>query len=211
LAIDVSVQALLHPFFTHRIIAEICLWLSCTIPLGQLRRKVGCIYNRRSSCDAFRIHSRGCVAATFARDAHIYPSLDYYTDEAKFLQRVEEDAASFRPSGQLIYSYTRPSPAAKGKGKGNANTQTLEAGSEDVVEYEVYHVRSPFLSPYRLGDSLSFRPLGILQVSVNTTDGCSSSFSSTSKEGPTSKKKKQLGNSLSCKSPSNLSYQGLPN
>ncbi|KAJ2917657.1 hypothetical protein MD484_g2817, partial [Candolleomyces efflorescens] len=65
---------------------------------------------------------------------------DYYTDEAKFLQRVEEDATSFRPSGQLIHSYTRLSPSAKGKkGKGNANTQILEAGSVDVVEYEVYH------------------------------------------------------------------------
>ncbi|RXW24202.1 hypothetical protein EST38_g1683 [Candolleomyces aberdarensis] len=83
------------------------------------------------------------LAASTTDDAQAtlseYIPEDYYTDEAEFLQRVEEDATSFRPSGQLIYSYTRPSPSAKGKGKGNANAQALDAGSEDVVEYEVYH------------------------------------------------------------------------
>ncbi|KAJ2930049.1 hypothetical protein H1R20_g7005, partial [Candolleomyces eurysporus] len=83
------------------------------------------------------------LAASTTDDAQAtlseYIPEDYYTDEADFLQRVEEDATSFRPSGQLIYSYTRPSPSAKGKGKGNANAQALDGGSEDVVEYEVYH------------------------------------------------------------------------
>ncbi|KAF5324722.1 hypothetical protein D9611_004325 [Ephemerocybe angulata] len=64
---------------------------------------------------------------------------DYLTDEAEFLKRVDEDATSFRPSGQLIHSYTRPSPGAKGKGKGSANAQSLDATSEDVIEFEVYH------------------------------------------------------------------------
>ncbi|KAF8162862.1 histone acetyltransferase type B catalytic subunit [Crassisporium funariophilum] len=62
----------------------------------------------------------------------------YYTDEAAFLKTVEEDAVTFKPLGQPIYSYTRPSPhaASKGKGKSSAN---LDPQSEDVVEFEVYH------------------------------------------------------------------------
>ncbi|KAG2020734.1 histone acetyltransferase type B catalytic subunit [Coprinopsis cinerea AmutBmut pab1-1] len=64
---------------------------------------------------------------------------DFYTDEVAFQKRVEEDATTFRPSGQLIYSYLRPSPSSKGKGKGNASTQPLDPTSEDTVEYEVYH------------------------------------------------------------------------
>ncbi|TEB36251.1 histone acetyltransferase type B catalytic subunit [Coprinellus micaceus] len=64
---------------------------------------------------------------------------DYLTDEAEFLKHVEEDATAFRPSGKLIHTYTRPSPSAKGKGKGSASAQPLDANSEDVIEYEVYH------------------------------------------------------------------------
>ena len=64
----------------------------------------------------------------------------YYKDEAEFLARVEEDAMTFRPSGQLIYSYTRPSPVQSGKGKGVANPRTLDPESQDVVVFEAYHV-----------------------------------------------------------------------
>ncbi|KDR81878.1 hypothetical protein GALMADRAFT_90297 [Galerina marginata CBS 339.88] len=66
---------------------------------------------------------------------------DYMTDEETFLKRVEEDADSFRPPGQLIYSYTRPSPksSSKGKRKRDGNKQSLDPQSEDVIEYEVYH------------------------------------------------------------------------
>ncbi|TFK72215.1 histone acetyltransferase type B catalytic subunit [Pluteus cervinus] len=65
----------------------------------------------------------------------------YMTDEADFLARVEEDAVSFRPSGQLLYSYTRPSPYTidKGKGKEVANAQPPDSESEDAVVFEVYH------------------------------------------------------------------------
>ncbi len=48
----------------------------------------------------------------------------YYKDEAAFLRQVDEDTLSFRPHGDLICSYTRPS--AEGK---------------DTVEFEMYHVR----------------------------------------------------------------------
>jgi len=64
----------------------------------------------------------------------------YHTDQATFLQRVESDADSFRPSGQLIYSYARPVPnsASKGKRKRNGN-QLIHPDSEEAIEFEVYH------------------------------------------------------------------------
>jgi histone acetyltransferase 1 len=63
------------------------------------------------------------------------------------LGRVEEDATTFKPSGQLIYSYTRPSPVqnGKGKGKGAVQIQNLNPESEDAVVFEVYHVSVNFL------------------------------------------------------------------
>ncbi|KAF8232288.1 histone acetyltransferase type B catalytic subunit, partial [Tricholoma matsutake] len=62
-----------------------------------------------------------------------------YRDEAEFLARAEEDATSFKPSGQLIYSYTRPSPVHSGKGKGAAEIENLDPESEDAIVFEVYH------------------------------------------------------------------------
>jgi hypothetical protein len=69
--------------------------------------------------------------------------LDYYQDEKAFLARVEEDATTFRPTGQMIYTYTRPTPhsSANSKGKGVAQPQTLDPESQDAVVFEVYHVR----------------------------------------------------------------------
>ncbi|KAJ6500600.1 histone acetyltransferase type B catalytic subunit [Mycena sanguinolenta] len=66
---------------------------------------------------------------------------DYYQDENAFLARVNEDATTFRPTGQLIYTYTRPAPhcSAHSKGKGIAHPQTLDPESEDAVVFEVYH------------------------------------------------------------------------
>lgn len=46
----------------------------------------------------------------------------------------------FKPLGDKIHSYQRISPSAHGKGKGVASETDLDPGSEDVVEYEVYHV-----------------------------------------------------------------------
>jgi histone acetyltransferase 1 len=48
-------------------------------------------------------------------------------DEVAFLQRIKEDASSFRPLGQKIHSYTTP---VKSKTK----------AIEEELEYEVYHV-----------------------------------------------------------------------
>ncbi|RDB23989.1 Histone acetyltransferase type B catalytic subunit [Hypsizygus marmoreus] len=64
----------------------------------------------------------------------------YYKDKEKFLAVVETEAASFRPCGQLIYSYTRPLPStAKDKGKSSTGLQTLDSESEEAVVFEVYH------------------------------------------------------------------------
>uniref|UniRef100_A0A8H7Y2N6 Histone acetyltransferase type B catalytic subunit n=1 Tax=Psilocybe cubensis TaxID=181762 RepID=A0A8H7Y2N6_PSICU len=65
----------------------------------------------------------------------------YFTDKDAFLKAVDNDANAFRPPGQLVYSYTRPSPSSssKGKRKRSGNNQALDPQSEDVIEYEVYH------------------------------------------------------------------------
>ena len=74
----------------------------------------------------------------------------YYTNESEFLARVEEDATSFKPPGQLIYSYTRPSPIMNERGKGTADVQNLDPESLDAMVFEVYHVSVSLLSPGRL-------------------------------------------------------------
>ena len=65
----------------------------------------------------------------------------YYTDETSFLNFVESDAVTFKPQGQKIFSYTRPSPhSSSTKGKGKSNIQDLDPQSEDAIEFEVYYV-----------------------------------------------------------------------
>ncbi|ESK94254.1 histone acetyltransferase type b catalytic subunit [Moniliophthora roreri MCA 2997] len=63
---------------------------------------------------------------------------DFERNEETFNVRVEQDALEFKPMGQMIYSYTRPSPRAKGKGKA-VSAVALDSESEDAVVYEVYH------------------------------------------------------------------------
>ncbi|TFY74100.1 hypothetical protein EWM64_g9912, partial [Hericium alpestre] len=62
---------------------------------------------------------------------------DYYKTEEGFLGRVEEEADTFRPLGDKIYSYTRPAP---GRGKGKGTGVALEEGDEDAVVFEAYHL-----------------------------------------------------------------------
>ena len=56
---------------------------------------------------------------------------DYETDEAKFLEQVEEDALAFKPYGKKIHEYTK-------RVVGDAD------GEEKL--YEVWHVRVPACS-----------------------------------------------------------------
>jgi len=53
---------------------------------------------------------------------------------------VERDATGFKPLGKKICTYQRVSPSAHGKGKGIASAADLNPESEDVIEYEIYHV-----------------------------------------------------------------------
>ena len=72
----------------------------------------------------------------------------YYKDETEFLAIVEEDAFSFRPPGQLIHSYTRPSSNSIGK-RNPMKTRQLDTQDADSVTFEVYHVVQPL--PFLLG------------------------------------------------------------
>ncbi|KAI0668463.1 histone acetyltransferase type B [Trametes maxima] len=62
----------------------------------------------------------------------------YYTDEQKFLERVEEDALNFKPFGQKIYSYSRAARTLT-KGKDVAIPQVLSPEDQETVDFEVYH------------------------------------------------------------------------
>ncbi|KAJ8482138.1 hypothetical protein ONZ51_g5563 [Trametes cubensis] len=62
----------------------------------------------------------------------------YYTDEQKFLERVEHDALNFKPFGQKIYSYTRAATTLT-KGKNVAISQVLSPEDQETVDFEVYH------------------------------------------------------------------------
>ena len=63
----------------------------------------------------------------------------YYTDEQKFLERVEHDATNFKPFGEKIYSYTRAATTLT-KGKNVAIPQVLSPEDQETVDFEVYHV-----------------------------------------------------------------------
>ena len=63
----------------------------------------------------------------------------YYTDEEKFLERVEHDAINFKPFGEKIYSYTRAATTLT-KGKNVAIPQVLSPEDQETVDFEVYHV-----------------------------------------------------------------------
>lgn len=143
----------------------------------------------------------------------LVPFVGYYKDEEAFLKRVEEDATIFKPLGQLIYSYTRPSPnsSSKGKRKRTGNTKPLDPGSEDAVEFEVYHVSLPgytFMCNTNLQPTSWLPRLpGIHQASVNTIAKCNSLSFCTLKEVPTLTRKKIHGSSWFCKLDSSLTIE----
>ena len=64
----------------------------------------------------------------------------YEKNEKTFQETVEREAIEFKPIGSKIHSYVRASPSSRGKGKEVASTIHLDPESEDVIEYEVYHV-----------------------------------------------------------------------
>lgn len=123
----------------------------------------------------------------------------YLKSETEFQARVEEEAVSFRPLGQLIHSYTRPSSTSKGKGKGIGQTPALDPESEDALVFEVYHVR-PFIVSPCLTPTLRRRQRGIHPDSKTTIVECSYLFCSILKLAHTLVKMKIHGNLSCCES-----------
>jgi hypothetical protein len=183
-------------------LAEICLRISCAISLreefGQTRL---CLSSRWHWRHSGQLHStrydghvaQWTIAHTFVPVRNI---LDYSTDEEAFLSRVEQDAVTFKPSGQMIYSYTRPSPAVVRKGK-----ETPDSESGDAIVFEVYRVcDGPLYSDYHHVDwQVCNRQHGIPPGSKIITGECNYLFSCTLRGDHISKKKKSLGNLSFCK------------
>jgi histone acetyltransferase 1 len=63
---------------------------------------------------------------------------DYSKSIEAFQATVEKDAATFKPLGEKIHSYTRRA-AGRGKGK-SKETSSVEEDDSNAVVYEVYHV-----------------------------------------------------------------------
>jgi hypothetical protein len=61
--------------------------------------------------------------------------------EAAFKERVKEEAKSFRPCGEKVFSYPRPSGYRPASGKGKVKTgDALDGDGEGVSLFEIYHV-----------------------------------------------------------------------
>ncbi|EIN08019.1 histone acetyltransferase type B catalytic subunit [Punctularia strigosozonata HHB-11173 SS5] len=117
-----------HPTFTYPIYGEDetvygykDLAINVQMASGSLATRVSSAYSAKLKSSSSTVDDVEGILAKFLPDDHYKAA-----DEAAFLQRVKDDASSFRPFGQKIYSYT-----TTGKGKGRA--------LEDDVEYEVYH------------------------------------------------------------------------
>ncbi|KAJ7261253.1 histone acetyltransferase type B catalytic subunit [Mycena haematopus] len=127
-----------HPTFTYPIFGEeekIYGYNNLVIDLrfasGSLVQFLDVKYSKKLTASSTVDDVQGTLTA-------FMPS-DYYQDEKAFLARVKEDATTFRPTGQLIYTYTRPALNSSSKGKGKDVAQTLDPESEDAVVFEVYH------------------------------------------------------------------------
>ncbi|KAF8870694.1 histone acetyltransferase type B catalytic subunit [Gymnopilus junonius] len=128
-----------HPSFTYPIYGEDEKIYGYRDLLIDLRLASGSLTQYLSVSYEEKLPSTSTVDDVEGTLAKFIP-LGYYTDEEAFFKRVEEDADSFRPPGQLIYSYTRQSPKSSSKGKRKRDgEQALDPQSEDVIEFEVYH------------------------------------------------------------------------
>jgi hypothetical protein len=124
---------------------------------------------------------------------------DYYTDEAEFLDAVEKEATTFKPLGDLIHSYTRPSQGGPiGKGKGVADNGALDPESEDTVAFEAYHVSGLPGSLFDCFMTLENRQHGVHPGLKSIIVECNYLYCSTLKEGHTLTKRKIYGSSSHC-------------
>ena len=135
------------------------------------------------------------MRSSFRAALLISADVGYYTNEAEFSKRVSEDALAFKPPGERIHTYNRPSPTAAGKGKGKDTTS--DPNNENVVEFEVYHVRIVQLASVADAERL-FRRLGARPASENTTASCNCSSYYTSRVVPTSTKTRIPGSLSYC-------------
>lgn len=105
-----------------------------------------------------KIDSKDTPAEDIEGKLYNFIPSDYTKSSSTFDETVEKDAEAFKPLGEKLAAYVRPSAAAlagasgsgkkgkakgKGKGKGKANGAvevTVEEDSEDAVVYEVYKV-----------------------------------------------------------------------
>ncbi|KAJ7491227.1 histone acetyltransferase type B catalytic subunit [Mycena latifolia] len=138
-----------HPSFTYPIFGDDEKIYGYTDLVIDLRFASGSLVQFLDVKQSQKLASSSTVDDVEGTLTKFMPS-DYYKDEKAFLARVEEDATTFRPTGQMIYTYTRPAPyssASNSKGKGVAQ-QILDPESEDAIVFEVYHAT---------WDSLGFR------------------------------------------------------
>ncbi|KAJ7632131.1 histone acetyltransferase type B catalytic subunit [Roridomyces roridus] len=128
-----------HPAFTYPIFGEDEKIYGYTDLVIDLRFASSSLVQFLDVTHAKKLASSSTVDDVKGTLTGFMPS-DYYTDEKAFLARVEEDANTFRPPGQLISSYTRPAPQFSGsKGKAVEQLETLDPESEDAIVFEIYH------------------------------------------------------------------------
>ena len=106
--------------------------------LSQLRFASGSLVQYLNVSYSEKLPSSSAVDEVESTLAKFIPE-SYYTDEKKFLERVEHDAINFKPVGEKIHSYTRAATTLP-KGKNVAIPQILSPEDEEIVDFEVYHV-----------------------------------------------------------------------
>jgi histone acetyltransferase 1 len=154
-----------HPSFTYPIFGDQekiygyeGLSINLKFASGSLRQHLDITFDQK-------IDSVDTPAEDIEGKLYQFIPSDYTKSTSTFEEWVEKDGAGFKPLGEKMSSYVRPSAAAvaqanggkkgksKGKGKGKANgangsaaALAVDEDSEDAVVYEVYKVSGRILS-----------------------------------------------------------------
>ncbi|KAI5116562.1 hypothetical protein M0805_001547 [Coniferiporia weirii] len=127
-----------HPTFTYPIFGEEEKVYGYRDLVIDLRFASGSLLQYLSVSSSEKLQSSSTVDDVEGTLYKFIPA-EYYKNESEFLARVEQDAATFKPMGEKIYTYKRSSTSGKGKGKAFVPVDGVNEESEDVVTYEVYH------------------------------------------------------------------------